>query len=241
MSGHSKWHNIRDKKSRVDNARGKVFTKVSKEIHMAVKEGGTDPDTNFRLKVAIGRAKEVNMPADNIKRTIEKASGAGSADYEELLYEGYGPSGVALIIEIATDNRNRTAAEVRNIFSKNGCSLGESGCVAWMFKKKALFIIPAEQANEEALMDIVLVAGADELDLYEDMFEVTCEPSSFSAVKEALDAAGIKTESAEISWIPENTVEITEEDAAKVMKLTDALEDLDDVEEVYSNYEIKES
>ncbi len=239
MSGHSKWHNIREKKSKVDNMRGKVFTRVSKEIHMAVKEGGADPDNNFRLKVAIQRAKEVNMPADSIKRTMDKASGAGSADYEELLYEGYGPCGVALVIEIATDNRNRSAAEVRNVLSKNGCSLGESGCVAWMFKKKGLFLVPREAGEEETLMDLVLNAGAEDMETSEDGYEITCETSSFTAVKEALDTAKIACESAEISWIPENMVEITEEEAAKVMKLIDALDDLDDVQNVYSNFEIK--
>ena len=237
MSGHSKWHNIRDKKSKVDSARGQIFTRVSKEMHMAVKEGGGDPDTNFRLKIAIQRAKDVNMPADNIKRTIEKASGAGSADYEELLYEGYGPCGVALVIEVATDNRNRTAAEVRNVFGKSGCSLGESGCVSWMFKKKGLFLIP-KGPDEDTLMDLVLTAGADDMESDEEGIEVTCETSSFTEVKEAIDGTKIKCESAEITWIPENTVTISEEDSAKVIKLIDALDALDDVQNVFANFEV---
>lgn len=239
MSGHSKWHNIKEKKSRVDNARGKVFTKISKEIHMSVKEGGPDPDNNFRLKVAIGRAKEVNMPADSIKRTIEKAAGAGSANYEELLYEGYGPCGVALIMEIATDNRNRTAAEVRNIFSRSGCTLGENGCVSWMFNKKALFQIPESQIDEDKLMDIVINAGADDMELDEGYYNVVGEPSSYRAINEALEAASVKPESSEITWIPQNTVEITEAESEKVLRLINALEDFDDVDAVYSNYEVK--
>lgn len=237
MSGHSKWHNIRDKKSKVDSARGQVFTRASKEIHMAVKEGGGDPDNNFRLKIAIQRAKDVNMPADNIKRTIEKASGAGSADYEELLYEGYGPCGVALVIEVATDNRNRTAAEVRNVFVKSGCSLGESGCVSWMFKKKGLFLMP-KGTDEEALMELALSAGAEDMESDDEGIEITCELSSFSAVKDAIDNAGVKYDSAEITWIPENMVSISEEDSAKVIKLIDALDALDDVQDVFSNFEV---
>lgn len=239
MSGHSKWHNIRDKKSKVDNKRGQIFTKVSKEIHMAAKEGGGDPDTNFRLKIAIQRAKDVNMPADNIKRTVEKALGAGSADYEEFVYEGYGPCGVALIMEIATDNRNRTAAEVRNIFSKGGGSLGESGCVSWMFKKQGLFLIEKSAADEETLMNLVLEAGADDMAATEDGYEITTELSAYTAVKNALDEANIPCLSAEITWIPQNVAEISEGDSAKVLKVIDQLEDLDDVQNVYSNYEIK--
>ncbi len=240
MSGHSKWHNIKEKKSKTDSARGQVFTRVSKEIHMAVKEGGGDPATNFRLKIAIQRAKEVNMPADNIKRTIQKASGADATNYEQLIYEGYGPSGVALMIEIATDNRNRTAAAVRNALSKHGGSLGENGCVSYMFSKKGVILVPAEGNSEDSLMEIVLDAGGENIEETPDGFEITCSPGDFAPVKTALDDAKIECESAEIAWVPENYVEINEETGAKVSRLIDALDELDDVQNVYSNYEIKE-
>ncbi len=239
MSGHSKWHNIREKKSKTDSARGQIFTRVSKEIHMAVKEGGSNPDTNFRLKVAIQKAKEVNMPSDNIKRTIEKASGAGAAEYEELLYEGYGPSGVALMIEIATDNRNRSAASVRSALSKHGGTLGESGCVSYMFSKKGVFFILSENASEDKLMEIALEAGAENIENEDEGFEITSAPSDFASVKDALDSAGIQCESAEIAWVPETYIEVSEEIGLKIAKLIDALDSIDDVQNVYSNYEVK--
>lgn len=240
MSGHSKWHNIKEKKSKTDSARGQVFTRVSKEIHMAVKEGGADPASNFRLKIAIQRAKEVNMPADNIKRTIQKASGADATNYEQLIYEGYGPSGVAIMIEIATDNRNRSAAAVRNALSKHGGALGESGCVSYMFAKKGVLMVSAEGNTEDSLMEVVLDAGGENIEESSEGFEITCAPSDFVAVKTALDEAKIECESAEIAWVPDNYVEVNEETAAKIEKLIDALDSLDDVQNVYSNYEEKE-
>ena len=240
MSGHSKWHNIKEKKSKTDSARGQVFTRVSKEIHMAVKEGGGNPDTNFRLKVAIQKAKEVNMPADNIKRTIEKASGAGAADYEQLMYEGYGPSGVAIMIEIATDNRNRSAAAVRSTLTKHGGSLGENGCVSYIFQKKGIIFVPAEGNTEDSLMELLLDAGCENIESSEDGFEITCAPSDFAAVKNALDDAKIECESAEVTWIPENYIEASEEVGAKVTKLIDALDAIDDVQNIYTNYDMKE-
>ncbi|MDQ7822490.1 MAG: YebC/PmpR family DNA-binding transcriptional regulator [Candidatus Eremiobacteraeota bacterium] len=238
MSGHSKWHNIKIKKGKMDSLRGKLFTKVSKEIHMAVREGGPDPDNNFRLKVAIGRARDVNMPADSIKRTIEKASGSGSTDYEEFIYEGYGPAGVALIMEIATDNRNRSAAEVRRIFTKNGGSLGETGCVAWMFLKKGLIVISGGAVDEDTLMTVALEAGAEDLQNTDDGFEIVTELAALSAVRAALDDKKIAYESAEITWIPQNTVQVKEDDAANVLRLMEELEELDDVQQVYANFDI---
>lgn len=238
MSGHSKWHNIRVKKTKMDSLKGKLFTKLSKEILMAVKEGGPDPENNFRLKVAIGRARDANMPNENIKRTIEKATGAGSESYEEILYEGYGPAGVAFMLEVATDNRNRTAAEVRRLFTKYGGSLGESGCVAWMFQKKGLILISAKSIGEDELMNIALDIGAEDMTQSEDGYEIVTDPSTFSSVRKAIDERKISYDSAEITWIPTNTVKLEGEDASKTLRLIEELEDLEDVQQVYANFDI---
>ncbi|MFP4497535.1 MAG: YebC/PmpR family DNA-binding transcriptional regulator [Vulcanimicrobiota bacterium] len=240
MSGHSKWHNIRLKKSKQDQARGKVFTKVSKEIMLAVKEGGPDPDANFRLSAAIDKAKQVNMPNSNIKRAIDKASGAGGdGDMEESVYEGYGPHGVAIMVETATDNKNRTIPEVRNIFSKHGGSMGEAGCVAWMFDKKGIITVKADQVKEDELMEVALEAGAEDMSREEGLFEITTEPSNFAAVTRALKARKIPIESSDLSMIPQNEIDITTVDAAKtIINLMDALEDNDDVQKVHANFNI---
>jgi YebC/PmpR family DNA-binding regulatory protein len=238
MSGHSKWHNIKIKKSKMDNIRGAVFTRISKEIHMAVKDGGPDPEINYRLKMAVQKAKDNNMPGDSIKKTIEKAMGAGSADFEEIMYEGYGPAGVAMMLDVATDNRNRSAAEVRNLYTKYGGNLGETGCVSWMFDKKGVIFIADPSLDEDNLMNIALEAGADDLQKLDDGYEITSEPSSFMGVRKALDDKKIPFESAEISWIPKNTVRVTGADVSRVLKLIEVLEELDDVNQVYANFDI---
>jgi len=239
MSGHSKWHNIREKKGKVDAQRGKIFTKIAKEIFIAVKEGGPDPDTNYRLKICIGNAKEVNMPADNIKRTIEKAKGAASGEgYEQMTYEGYGPNGVAVIIEAATDNRNRTAGEVRNIFSKYGGNLGEIGCVGWMFSKKGLITVDKTKANEETLMELALNEGAADFKVEETYYEIETEPTDLHKVKIALEGAKISIESSDIIMMPHNTVKLTKDQAGQVLKFMDILEDHDDIQKVHANFDI---
>lgn len=239
MSGHSKWHNIKIRKSKVDSMKAKLFTKVSKEILMAVKEGGPEPETNFRLKVAVQRARDANMPVDNIKRTIEKASGSGAVEFEEIIYEGYGPYGVAMMLDVATDNRNRTAAEVRRLFTKYGGNLGETGCVAWMFEKRGVIFIKENSAKEDELLSVALDAGALDIENMDDGYEIATEPSKLSAVRAALDENKIKYESCEITWIPQNNVKIeNEEEASRLIKLVEDLEELDDVQQVYANFDI---
>lgn len=242
MSGHSKWHNIKVRKSKVDAMKGKLFTKVSREILMAVKQGGSDPENNFRLKMAVQKAREVNMPMDNIKRVIEKASGEGGAStIEEIIYEGYGPSGVAVMVEAATDNRNRTAAEIRNIFARYGGNMGESGCVAWIFKKNGLIVINSLEMKEDELMGIALEAGAEDLKQSEGTYELITDVATFSKVKQALDDKDIKYDEAEITMIPSTTITVDKKDASGVLKLMEDLEDNDDVEHVYANFDIPES
>ncbi|MFH1454280.1 MAG: YebC/PmpR family DNA-binding transcriptional regulator [Armatimonadota bacterium] len=241
MSGHSKWHNIREKKGKMDAKRGKMFTKIAKEIFMAVKEGGADPEVNYRLKIAIGKAKEVNMPADNIKRTIDKATGAGGAEnYETIVYEGYGPNGVAIIIEVATDNRNRTAGEVRSLFSKYGGNLGETGCVGWMFAQKGLITVDKTASEEEKLMEVAINAGASDFKTLESSYEIETEISDFHKVKTALEDNKIKLESANIIMIPQNTVELNKDQASSILKLMEAIEEHDDVQQVHANFDIPE-
>ena len=241
MSGHSKWHNIRLKKGKVDAQRGKLFTKMSKDIYMAVRKGGPEPDTNFLLKVAIQRARAMNMPADNIKRVVEKAAGNGEGEnYDEITYEGYGTHGVAILVEAATNNRNRTAADVRSIFSKLGGSLGESGCVGWQFDRRGVLQIPAEGIDEETLMMAALDAGALDINNEGECFEVLTEPSDLHAVKDAMEAAGFTIDDVSFSRIPQNTVPLTVDQAASNMRIIDALEDLDDVQNVYSNGDFPE-
>jgi len=239
LSGHSKWHNIRLKKGKQDAIRARAFTRASKEIIIAVKAGGPDPNTNLALKNAIERAKEVNMPNDNIKRVIEKASGGGEGtQLEEIIYEGYAPGGVALMVKVATDNRNRSSAEIRSLLIKYGGSLGETGCVMWNFEKKALFQIPKESISEEQLLEIALEAGADDLKSGEEFYEITADPTSFARVKEGLAAKNIQIESAEITYIPQNTVSPSPSEAGKIIKLMEQLEELEDVQGVYANFDI---
>ena len=243
MSGHSKWHSIRHKKAKEDAKRGKVFTKLIRELTVSARTGGGDPGMNPRLRTAIDRAKAENMPADNIDRAVKKGTGdLEGVRYEEYTYEGYGPGGTAILIEVMTDNKNRCTAEVRHIFSKQNGNLGENGCVAWIFEKKGYLSVPAEGMDEETLMEIVLEAGADDIveDKEDRLFEVYSSLDAFQAVKEALDAKGVTYQAADITMIPKNTVRLQGKEAEQSLRLMDALEDNDDVQNVYSNFDISE-
>lgn len=241
MSGHSKWATIKRKKAVLDAKKGKIFTKLIKELTIAAREGGGDPAGNPRLRLAIDNAKSQNMPQDNIDRAIKKATGElEGVTYHELTYEGYGPAGVALLVEVATDNKNRTVAEVRHIFSKNGGSLGENGSVAWMFDRKGIITVPKQGKKEDEIMEIVLDAGGDDLTTEEDFFEIQTSVESFESVRRALIEKKLTVENASLQWIAKNTIEVKGEDAEKVMKIIEALEDNDDVQNVYSNADIIE-
>jgi YebC/PmpR family DNA-binding regulatory protein len=242
MSGHSKWANIKHKKGKMDAIRGKITTKISREITVAARMGGADPTGNMRLKLALEKARANNVPKENIQRAIQKGIGAlDGSNYEEITYEGYGPGGVALMIEIMTDNRNRTAADIRHILSKNGGNLGESGCVAWMFKQKGLFVVDKETgANEDDLMMLSIEAGAEDFKDNGDEFEITTAPNDFEKVLEALTANNIETSVAQVTMIPETSITLSDEDVEKMMKLMEVLEDHDDVQEVYANFDIPE-
>lgn len=237
MSGHSKWANIKHRKGKMDAVRGKITTKIGREITVAVRLGGSDPTGNMKLKLALAKAKANNIPKDNIQRAIQKGLGTlEGSTYEELTYEGYGPGGAAVLVDILTDNRNRTAADIRHLFSKNGGNLGELGCVAWMFKRKGLFVVEKETgADEEELMMLALEAGAEDFKTEDDAFEITTAPEDFDQVQEALEKNNITTSVAQISMIPDTTLELANDDAAKMLRLMDALEDHDDVQEVYVN------
>jgi YebC/PmpR family DNA-binding regulatory protein len=242
VSGHSKWANIKHKKAKVDAQKGKVFTKLGKELIIAARQGGSDPNNNFRLKIAIQAAKSANMPNDNIQRAIQRgAGGADSANFEELTYEGYGPGGIAVMINIMTDNRNKTAGEVRHLFSKNGGNMGETGCVSWMFNSKGEIVLDRSKVTlgEDDLMLVCLEAGAEDLQVEEETAQVLTAPESLEAVRQALLDQGIDVDSASVSLVPENTVEVTDkEQALKIIKLMDLLEDHEDVQNVYANFDI---
>lgn len=236
MSGHSKWNNIKNKKGKLDAIRGKVTTKIGREITIAVRMGGSDPVGNMRLKLALQKAKENNIPKDNIKRAIQKGAGTlEGANYEEIVYEGYGPAGVAVTVDVLTDNRNRAAADVRHEFSKHGGNLGETGCVAWMFKKKGIFVVPKDNANEDELMELVLEAGADDMQVNDEDYEITTTPEAFDDVEKALEEKGIETEIAHVTNVPDNTISLDATSAKKLENLIDALDDIDDVQDVYHN------
>ena len=240
MSGHSKWATIKRKKGANDAVRGAMTTKISREITIAVKMGGADPTGNMRLKLALSKAKANNVTKDNINRAIQKGLGTSdTSNYEEITYEGYGAGGCALLLEILTDNRNRTAANIRHIFSKHGGNLGEKGSVAWMFNKKAVFTVDKETFDDEdALLEIAMDAGAEDFKAEDDSFIITAEPQDFDAIENALAEKGIETASAEITQVPTTTVALNENDAEKLMKLLDALDEDDDVQNVYGNYDI---
>lgn len=238
MSGHSKWANIKNKKEKTDSQRGKVFTKIGREITIAVKEGGADPANNSKLRDIISKAKAANMPNDNITRSIKKAAGeGGNVNYEEGTYEGYGPGGMALIVQVVTDNRNRTAAEIRHLFDKYGNGMGNSGCVSWMFDKKGLIVIErTSDIDEDELMMQALDVGAEDFVPQDDCFEIYTAPSDYYAVREALEARGFSFLSAELSMIPSNTVNVTDQETVdKITRLLDMFEDNDDVQEVFHN------
>ncbi len=241
MSGHSKWSNIKHKKEKSDAKKAKIFTKLGREISVVVKAGGPDPDVNGKLKDVIAKAKSNNMPNENIERCIKKASGElGGDNYEEITYEGYGPSGVAVIVETLTDNRNRTAGEVRHYFDKFGGNLGQTGCVSFMFDEKGVIIIENEDGklDEDSVMMDALDAGAEDFNPQEDCFEILCAPTAFTAVRDALEEKGYAFASAEVEKIPQTTVTLTDEkDILFMNKLIDMLEDNDDVQNVYHNWE----
>ncbi|MEN6494204.1 MAG: YebC/PmpR family DNA-binding transcriptional regulator [Thermoguttaceae bacterium] len=242
MSGHSHWATIKHKKASVDAKRGKVWSKLAKAIIVAARHGGGDPDMNLRLRAAIDAAKAVSMPKDNIQRAVKRGTGElDGGTIDEVVYEGYGSGGVAVMCEVLTDNRNRTAPEIRKIFDISDGKLGATNCVAWMFEKKGLFAIPADKVEEDKLMEVALEAGADDVKRVDDKFEVTCDPSAYSAVSDALVAAGIQPEVQELAVMPKNTVDVTDPDTArKVLKLMERLDDHDDVQSVSSNFNISD-
>ncbi len=243
MAGHSKWHNIRNKKAKMDAKRGQIFTKIIRELTVAARQGGGDPEFNPRLRIAIEKAKQANMPAENIERAIKRGTGElEGVTYEEVSYEGYGPEGVAIIVEALTDNRNRTTAEVRHIFSKHGGNLGSSGCVSFLFEDKGIILVPKGQFDEEEIFEKALEAGAEDVIMEDsEFYEIRTAPQDLYSVKENLENQGVTIEKAELTKIPSTEVKINDQNTAeKLMKLLDALEENDDVQKVYSNFDIPE-
>ncbi len=244
MSGHSKWATTKHKKAAIDSKRGKVFTKIAKELTIAAKLGGGDPTGNPRLRLAMEKARSVNMPSDNIKRAVQKGTGElPGISYEEISYEGYGPGGVALLIDTLTDNKNRSVADIRFILSKNGGNLGETGCVAWIFESKGYLLVNKNKVDEDTLMSVALDAGAEDMknEVGEDNFEIITDPSDFETVKEAIDKAGIEIVSAEVTKLPKNEIELTsDKEAAQMIRLMETLEDHDDVQDVYANFNMSD-
>ena len=242
MSGHSKWHNIRLQKGKADLERGKQFAKLSREITIAAKQGG-NPDSNARLRMAIDKAKQNSMPADNIKRATQKGTGElESATYEEALFEGYGPGGVAVLVNTASDNRNRVVADVRHIFAKHGGNLGENGSVAWQFQRQGVLRVATDDnISEDRLMELALEAGADDFSSEDGVYEIKTAPENLSAVRQALEQNGVQIESADVEMVPQTTVALDGESARKMLKLMDALEDHDDVQSVAANFDIAEN
>lgn len=240
MSGHSKWSTIKRKKAKIDTQRGKIFTRLAKEIILAARQGG-DSEGNIKLKTAIMRAKEANIPNENIMRAIQKGTGEfGGAKSEEIIYEGYGPGGVAVMINIVTDNRNRTAGELRFIFSKNGGNLGESGCVSWLFEQKGITVIDKadNEISEDELLLLALDSGAEGFKVEEDCYVITCDPGSLMSIREALELAGVKIYEAETTMVPRSTVRIEGQEAKQMINLMEMLEEQDDVQDVYANFEM---
>jgi YebC/PmpR family DNA-binding regulatory protein len=242
MSGHSKWHSIKHKKAAADSKRGRIFTRLIKEMTAAARNGGGDPDANPRLRLAISTAKASNMPADNIKKAVMRGTGElPGIIYEDINYEGYGPGGVAIFMHALTDNKNRTVAEIRHVLSKNGGNLGETGCVAWMFDRKGYFVVEKTAADEEKLMELALGAGADDMREDGSNYEILTAPENFDAVRAALESANIATSAAEISMMPQNYVKLEGKNAQTMLKLMEALEDHEDIQNVWSNFDIDES
>jgi YebC/PmpR family DNA-binding regulatory protein len=242
MSGHSKWHSIKHKKAAADSKRGRLFTRLIKEMTVAARSGGGDVESNPRLRLAVSNAKAANMPAENIKRAIMRGTGElPGVSYEDVQYEGYGPGGVALFLHVLTDNRNRTVAEVRHILSKNGGNLGESGCVGWMFERRGYFVVEKSAVDENQLLDIALGAGADDMQDDADNFEIFSSPENFDKVKAALEAAGIPLAVSEVSMVPQNYVKLEGKNAQTMLKLMEALEEHEDVQNVWANFDIDEA
>ena len=242
MSGHSKWASIKHKKAALDAKRGKVFTRLIREIQIAAREGGGDPDGNPRLRSAIASAKSQSMPQDNIKRAVLRGSGQLEGEtFEEVSFEGYGPSGVAVMVDVVTDNRNRTVSEIRHHFAKHGGNLGENGCVSWMFDKRSLIVIPKSSTTEEDLMELVLTAGADDLRDEGDNWAVISPPEAHDDVLQGIESAGLATESAEVTRIPQNSVKVEGKHAAAVLRMIEALEGQDDTQNVYANFDIDDA
>jgi YebC/PmpR family DNA-binding regulatory protein len=239
MSGHSKWSTIKHKKGAADAKRGKIFTRLIKEVTVAARMGGGNPEHNPRLRSAIAEAKSNNMPASNIERAIKKGTGElEGVRYEEVTYEGYGPGGVAVLLDAITDNKNRTTGEIRKIFSKGNGSMGEQNCVGWMFDSKGLIVIGKDAASEDKLMEVALEAGAEDIEDEDDCFQVVTDPGNFLGVRDALEQAGIPMVSAKLDKTPQNTVRVEGKDASQVLRLAEALEDHDDVQNVYANFDI---
>ena len=241
MSGHSKWHSIKHKKAAADAKRGKIFTKIIRELSVAARLGGGDPDVNPRLRKAVSDAKGVNMPADNIKRAIMKGTGElEGVTYDEITYEGYGPGGVAILLEVLTDNRNRSVSELRHIFSKNGGNIGESGCVAWMFNRKGYLVVEKSKASEDELLDVILEAGAEDLREDGSNYEIFTPPNTYEAVVEALNNNNIEIAASNLGQIPQNYVKLEGKQAQQLLRLMEELEDHDDVQNVWANFDIDE-
>jgi YebC/PmpR family DNA-binding regulatory protein len=239
VSGHSKWAGIKHKKAVVDARRGQTFTRASREVTIAAKEGGGDPEHNFRLRLAVQKAREVNMPADRIQSAIDRGTGAAKGEaLEELRYEGYGPAGVAILVDAVTDNRNRTAPAIRHVFSKNGGNLGEANSVSWMFERKGVITVRVDKRDPEEIGLAAIEAGADDVQVESDSVEITTEPASFEAVRKALEGSGVPIENAELTMQPKQTVAVGEDKAAAVLRLLEALEEDDDVQQVYANFDI---
>ncbi|MFP4085050.1 MAG: YebC/PmpR family DNA-binding transcriptional regulator, partial [Desulfonatronovibrio sp.] len=239
MAGHSKWHNIQHRKGRQDAKKGKIFTKVTKEIFLAARTGGGDPGTNNRLRSAIESAKAVNLPKDKIDTAIKKGTGELAAEnIDEVFYEGYGPGGAAILVEAATDNKNRTVAEIRHMLSKSGGSMGESGCVAWMFDNKGVLSFDKQNYSDEELLEAGLDAGVEDIEDDGEVWQVTCAPEDFVQVKKAYDEAGMQYQDAQVTMIPKNTVDVDVETGRKLLKLYENLDDHEDVQDVYSNFEL---
>jgi len=242
MAGHSRWHNIRERKTKQDARKGQIFSKLAREITVAVRQGGPDPEANPRLRMAIERARSFGMPMDNIQRTIQRAAGGGAeaAKLEEITYEGYGPHGVAFMLQVVTDNRNRAVAEIRRIFQQNGGSLGESGCVSWLFERKGVIVVEKSEVDEDTLLELALEAGADDVNPENTYYEIYTAPEKLHEVKEQLEEKGIKISSADIAMIPKNKVKLDGQAAKQVLRLFEALEEHEEVQRVDANFDIPE-
>jgi len=242
LAGHSKWANIKHRKAAQDAKKGKVFTKVAKEITVAAKLGGGDPEMNPRLRMALDKAKAVNLPKDNVDRAIKKGTGEGNeANFEDVMYEGYGPEGVAILVQALTDNKNRTVSEVRSTMAKKNGNMGEAGCVSWIFEKKGVISIPLDNIGEDQIMSLAIDAGAEDVETGDDSYEIICDPADYEDVKKTIESENIAYEYAEVTMRPKTTIEVKGDNAKKVINLIEALEDLDDVQEVYANFDIDDS